>query len=49
MAPTPSPPSRTVPMERLFPRQGSLKKEALTGKTIALQPGGALEVPLEGW
>ncbi|HMK38065.1 MAG TPA: alpha-amylase family glycosyl hydrolase [Bacteroidota bacterium] len=40
--------SLAVPMDRIFPRQGFVKmKDVSTGKTVVLQPGAALEMPLE--
>jgi glycosidase len=40
--------SLAVPMDRLFPRQGSVKmKEAFTGKTIVLHAGQPQELSLE--
>jgi glycosidase len=44
--------SLAVPMDRIFPRQGSVKmKEVSTGKTIVLQPGvpQALSLEPRGW
>jgi glycosidase len=40
--------SLAVPMDRIFPRQGSVKmKEVSSGKTIVLQPGQPQEMSLE--
>ena len=40
--------SLSVPMDKIFPRQGSVKmKEVTTGKTIVLQPGQPQELSLE--
>jgi glycosidase len=40
--------SLAVPMDRIFPRQGSAKmKEVSTGKTIVLQPGVSQAISLE--
>jgi glycosidase len=40
--------SLAVPMDRIFPRQGSVKmREVTTGKTIVLQPGQPQEMSLE--
>lgn len=39
----------TVPFERLFPgRQAVKMKEAFSGKSLSVAPGGVLDVPLEG-